>query len=81
MVPFISGCTRQWYVNVPAAANIRLKEPELLIAELELPSSNCTLCDPQFDPPYPSPVQVSHDHVDKAPKPTLYIEGVKKLLA
>jgi hypothetical protein len=76
MVPFISGCTRQWYVNVPASANIRLKLPELLIVELELLSSNCTLCDPQFDPPYPSPVHVSHVHVAVAPTAMLSVAGV-----
>jgi len=52
MVPDMAvPCTKQWYVYVPAAANIRLKVPELLMAELGPPSSNCTLCEPQVDPP------------------------------
>jgi len=78
MVPLIAvPCTKQWYVNVPASANIRLKVPELLIVELAPPSSNCTLCDPQVDPPYPSPVHVSHVHVAVAPTDTLSVAGEK----
>ncbi|HLB08358.1 MAG TPA: hypothetical protein VK617_02420 [Gemmatimonadaceae bacterium] len=51
--------------------------PELLIVELAPPSSNCTLCDPQVDPPYPSPVHVSHVHVAVAPTDTLSVAGEK----
>jgi hypothetical protein len=68
-------CTAQWYGYVPAVAKVRVNDPVSWIADAG-PSSNITLCGEHTDPPYPSPVHVSHVHVSVAPTATLSLLGV-----